>query len=163
MKAIDLTGQRFEMLQVLERSGKSKCGAIKWLCQCDCGNQTVTIGKDLRTGHTRSCGCKERMKHGLAFHNLYETWASIKQRITNPKHKSFKNYGGRGIQMYPEWLNDPVSFIDWIEANLGEKPEGFSLDRINNDEGYFPGNLRWADWSTQNHNKRNKGHETKEN
>jgi hypothetical protein len=85
---------------------------------------------------------------------LYSIWNRIKQITTNPNHKRFKDYGGRGIQMDPAWFNDAEAFVTWIETKLGPRPDGHSLDRINNDGNYEPGNLRWADAKTQNNNRR---------
>ena len=169
--AIDLTGQRFERLVVINRAGINKSGSYKWNCVCDCGNTKVVESGHLRQGKTQSCGCLQRelaaerasklhkgnkycLKHGLRFHPLYHTWASIKDRTTNPNHSSFKNYGGRGIKIHPTWENDLKAFITWILDNLGDRPQGMTLDRINNDVGYEPGNLRWATWSEQRLNQR---------
>jgi hypothetical protein len=85
---------------------------------------------------------------------LYTTWKGIKDRCLRQKNKAYKNYGGRGIKIYDLWVNDYVLFRDYILNNLGERPEGFSLDRINNDGNYEPNNLRWADASTQYKNQR---------
>jgi hypothetical protein len=163
----DLTGKLFTRLVVLERAENSKRGMAKWLCQCDCGTMKVVDGRLLRSGKTQSCGCLQReltserhkgqqyaTKHGLAYHRLYSIWNRIKQITTNPNHKRFKDYGGRGIQMDPAWFNDAEAFVTWIETKLGPRPDGHSLDRINNDGNYEPGNLRWADAKTQNNNRR---------
>lgn len=83
---------------------------------------------------------------------IYELWKRIKQRCYNENHTFYKNYGGRGIKVFDNWISDYRSFESWILNNLGEKPEGFSLDRIDNDGNYEPGNLRWADRKTQNNN-----------
>lgn len=164
-KAKDITGQRFERLVVNDRAENSKSGRARWNCVCDCGSKCVVDGSDLRRGYTRSCGCLNReasaargserfTKHGLMNHYLYNTWRGINQRISQPNHKHFKDYGGRGIQLCDTWKNDPEAFITWILENLGERPKGMSLDRINNDGDYEPGNLRWATASEQNANRR---------
>ena len=93
-------------------------------------------------------------KHGLYQHPLYKLWRRIKNRCFNESADCFSDYGGRGITIHPDWLNDPVAFIEWMESNLGERPPGYSIDRIDNDGDYEPGNLRWASRSDQNLNRR---------
>lgn len=87
-------------------------------------------------------------------HPLYKTWGMIYQRCNNPNYTYYKNYGGRGIKMYPDWENSFVAFRDYVDENLGPKEEGMTLDRIDNSKGYIPGNIRWADHATQMHNRR---------
>jgi hypothetical protein len=84
----------------------------------------------------------------------FKRWRNMKARIFNQNHKEYSNYGGRGITMHPDWINDYPAFRDWLEANLGSCPEGHSLDRINNEGNYVPGNLRWASPLVQTHNRR---------
>jgi hypothetical protein len=166
-KAVDITGKRFSRLVVLERAGSNKQRVSKWNCVCDCGNTKVVVSTDLKNGKTQSCGClineliiernrlnKPGLKHGLSYHPLYYTWLGILQRTTNPNNKRFKDYGGRGIKICDTWKNDPEAFITWILDNLGDRPKGMSLDRVNNDGDYEPGNLRWATASEQNANRR---------
>lgn len=88
-------------------------------------------------------------------HPLYSTWNDIKQRTSNPKRDHFKYYGGRGITMFEPWLTSFSAFEAWINKNLGPRPKGQSLDRINNDGNYVPGNLKWSNRSEQQNNKRN--------
>jgi hypothetical protein len=167
MRLIDLTGQRFGKLVVLERDGSDNFNKPTWLCQCDCGSIKVIKGLNLRHGDTRSCGClvSERLindttmhgrtTHGLSHDPLYKLWNAIAQRTTNPNGTRYSCYGGRGIKMHPKWLEDAESFIKYIRMALGPKPTPqHSIDRIDNDEGYVPGNLRWATASQQNQNKR---------
>ena len=90
--------------------------------------------------------------HGLSDHPLYRTWEGIRRRCYNPQLFAYQFYGGRGIRMFEPWRDGPTQFIEWIEANLGQRPDRHSLDRIDNDGDYAPGNLRWATWSEQRQN-----------
>jgi len=90
----------------------------------------------------------------IARHPLYSKWSSIKQRCYNLKNKDYKNYGGRGIKMYSDWINNFESFRLYIEINIGKKEEGYTLDRIDNNGNYEPGNLRWASCKQQTRNRR---------
>ena len=133
------------------------------MVRCACGaEKTVAMGS-LRSGSTRSCGCARaaamalaHKTHGLTRHPLYRLWASIKDRTCNEASNAWDLYGGRGITMCPEWRNDPVAFINWIEENLGPRPgPEWSLDRYPDNGGnYEPGNLRWATASQQARNRR---------
>lgn len=157
----DLTGQKFGRLTVIERvPNKSK--HTYWRCKCDCGNETVVAGYTLTHGLTRSCGCLNdelrvinNTKHGLRRSPLYAVWNSIKQRCFNSNNKRYKDYGGRGITMYPAWANDFQAFYDYVSTlpHFGE--EGYTLDRIDNNGNYEPSNIRWATRKSQNRNKRN--------
>lgn len=90
-------------------------------------------------------------------HYLYKTWDMMRQRCTNKNHTSYKRYGGRGIRVFPEWENSFVKFSEYVEKELGPRPTGHSLDRIDNDQGYIPGNLRWASRKIQQRNRRTFG------
>lgn len=94
--------------------------------------------------------------HGCMKHPHYNRWQGMNKRCYNPNNKRFPSYGGRGISVYPEWRTkaNPKAFCEWIDANLGPCPEGMSLDRIDNDGNYEPGNLRWASAKTQYENRR---------
>ena len=159
MRALDLTGKRFGRLLVLE-----KCGHIgkyiAWKCKCACGNETIVAVNNLQNGSTNSCGClaKElssarRKTHGLTNTTLHKTWKNIKTRCYNPNCQKYKNYGGKGILMCDEWLNDFNSFYEWSIKN-GWK-DGLTIDRIDVDGNYEPSNCRWVDWKTQQRNKSN--------
>lgn len=101
-------------------------------------------------------------RHGLTGSPLYQYWANMLQRCENPKHPNYDCYGGRGISVWEPWRTDPAAFIAWVLSTLGPRPEGntpggrarWSLDRIDNDKGYTPGNLRWADTLLQQQNRR---------
>lgn len=150
-------GQRFHRLVVLARVEDSK---NKWLCVCDCGNQSIARKHHLLNGKHKSCGClqKEAAKAAKTTHGksakagLYSIWMNIKSRTTNPNVNCFHRYGGRGISMCSEWFNSFEAF----SAGVGERPPGMTLDRTNNDGNYEPGNVRWVPHRTNCLNKSDK-------
>ena len=165
---IDLTGQRFSAVVVLERAENSKRNEVMWRCRCDCGKEFITRARSLRSGEVTSCGClgkehavaamkKANTKHGASPHRgytkLYNTWLRMKGRCNRPTATSYKYYGGRGISVCEEWENDFAVFRDWALAN-GYK-EGLSIDRIDVNGNYCPENCRWITMKEQQKNKRN--------
>ena len=164
MESIDITGMKFGRLRVIgfSHNRRSPSGGIKkvWVCACDCGNKTLAAGSDLKNGHTQSCGClrKERTikavtVHGMRHTKIYHTWLSMKDRCLNPKNKRYNRYAERGIVICKEWIDSFEPFYEHVSKlpHFGEK--GRSLDRINNNGNYEPGNVRWATLSEQANNK----------
>lgn len=161
----DLTGLQFGRLTVIRRAGSTKEGKATWLCLCECGVESVKVGKQLRNGHCRSCGCLEREnridnmlhnKHHRVHHQsetrLYNIWCAMKQRCYYPNHVDFHNYGGRGIEVCEEWRSDFLAFKEWSEQN-GYR-DNLSIDRIAVNGNYEPSNCKWSTSKEQSRNKR---------
>lgn len=157
-KRTQLLGQVFGKLSVLECAGLNKFDQITWLCQCECGNQIVVRTSALTCGESRSCGCgrseaakKQFSIHGLYEHPLYAIWSAMKERCYNPKHPSFHRYGDRGIRVCENWLGNFELFYNW--ALINGYQSGLTLERIDNDGNYDPGNCKWATYHEQAQNK----------
>jgi hypothetical protein len=160
MRLIDLTGKRFGRLTVIERA-ENHGKLPMWRCLCDCGKEIKVLGCNLRTNHTQSCGCaqkdlvaKRSVTHGMSSNPLYAVWNTMRQRCTNPNNHKYSNYGARGVRVCEDWLNSFDSFYSYVSKlpHFGEA--GYSLDRIENDGNYEPGNVRWATMTEQNNNRR---------
>ena len=155
-KLISIEGMKVGKLTVIKRHSNDKCGRPLWLCQCECGNTCIVSGQRLRNGTTKSCGCLKHISHttthGMSKTSLYNVWHSMKARCYSKNNASYKDYGGRGIEVCSEWLNSFECFMEWA-INNGYK-EGLSLDRKDVNSNYSPDNCRWADKYQQENNKR---------
>lgn len=153
-KALDLTGQRFGRLAVLRREENSRPGNTMWHCVCDCGTEKVVRGAHLTSGASTSCGCvriERTTKHGKSVSPEYRAYYNMLKRCYYPADKAYPNYGGRGIQVCQAWRHSFKRFY----ADMGPRPSArHSVDRINVNGDYAPGNCRWAVAETQEHNKR---------
>lgn len=150
-----MTGLKFFRLAVISKAGTIK-GKLAWNCVCECGTNLVVLGESLRSGNSKSCGClqKEAIRktaktHGLSRTLTHRIWCGVLTRCTNSNHHSYANYGARGINVCERWLK----FENFL-SDMGECPQGMSLDRINNNGNYEPSNCRWADSITQTRNQR---------
>lgn len=157
-KVIEETGNTYSRLTVLGKSHKTKRGWY-WKCLCECGNQTVVHGSNLRSGNTKSCSClsrdkaKSRTTHRHTINGIlsltYRSWADMRQRCNNSNDYSYKYYGERGIEICDRWQN----FENFLE-DMGERDSDKVLDRIDVDGNYTPENCRWATASTSVRNRR---------
>lgn len=169
-KFVDLTGQRFGRLSVIEKSGVAKSGHALWLCKCDCGNSHIVSSNQLKNG-TKSCGCLQRERAaesarqrthihnrkklviGKDFQRLHQCYKDMLNRCYKENNKRYHRYGGRGIEVCDEWRNDFYAFKSWATAN------GYSnvltLDRIDVYGNYEPSNCRWVSTKEQNNNRSN--------
>lgn len=158
----EMMHRRFGRLLVYADAGKTKAGDYCYLTLCDCGESKVIRGSVMRSGSTKSCGCIRRettaaknYKHGGVGTPTYESWQGMKNRCLNRNQPEWQRYGGAGVTIDPAWM-DFASFV----ADMGERPEGKTLDRINPFGNYEKSNCRWATVKEQNNNQRKhwKGH-----
>lgn len=159
-KVKDIMGQKFGRWNVIEPVGK-KDGCIVYLCRCDCGNERNIKSTSLLTGHSKMCqSCsarKRKTKHGYSNTPEYTAWIHMIERCYNPNCSEYKNYGARGITVCDAWRKSFEAFI----SDVGDRPgTEYSLDRINNNGDYEPGNVRWTTWDVQSKNRRGIVHVT---
>lgn len=156
----DMHGQRFGKLIVINRAPDDKFGKTVWNCKCDCGNNHTVRANVLRIGGSKSCGCYRRNLHYKHGHNRkrnrtpeYTSWDAMRQRCYNPKQARYADWGGRGIRVCDKWLTSFENFL----ADMGTRPKGHSLDRIDNAGNYEPTNCKWSTKQEQEANKRARG------
>ena len=161
---IDMTGQRFSSLTVVAATGeRTKGRRLTWHCRCDCGQDFIAVGSDIRCGDTTSCGCRaialssqrgreQLTKHGMSCSPTWNSWNSMIHRCMSTYDIGYSNYGGRGISICVQWLG--VHGFERFLVDMGERPAGTTLDRIEVNGNYEPANCRWASAKQQARNTR---------
>jgi hypothetical protein len=155
--APDLIGKVYGNLTVIGRAENTPYKKSMWICRCICGKEKTIMAGNLIKGTSTSCGCirtkmlKERATHGMCYTKTYRTWSCMKTRCTNKRRTDYKDYGGRGIGFDKSWSR----FVNFLK-DMGERPEGKELDRIDNTKGYSKENCRWVTRSENMQNTRRK-------
>lgn len=161
-RVVDMTGERFGECIVIGREGSNKDKKATWKCLCYCGVEFVTTGKSIRLGYAKSCGCfrkmvlskqgKKNITHNESKSRLYGIWRGMKKRCKNPSDTSYRYYGAKGIEYCGAW-EEYEAFRDWSFINGYQ--EHLTLDRLDNDKGYYPDNCEWSTWHEQARNRSN--------
>lgn len=160
MKLIDQTGNKFGKLTVIDRWPIGTTKRPLWRCICECGKETSYTLNDLKK--VFSCGCSQYesrpRKHGFTTKgkkkiSAYHVWSGMKDRCLNPNNMNYRHYGGRGISVCERWLDKEAGFVNFLE-DMGDRPQGKSLDRVDNSKGYSPDNCRWSSPLEQASNRR---------
>lgn len=146
----DITGRRFgRLIAISPTTRRAWGGGVVWLCRCDCGANAELPSNALATGNTKSCGCIGHARHGMTGSRTHDSWSGMRSRCTNKKSKDWPQYGGRGISICRRW-NTFENFL----SDMGQRPKGLSLDRIDVNGNYEPDNCRWATNTRQQRNRR---------
>lgn len=147
-KRLDLTGLAFERLTAIEYIASNNAGLALWYCECECGNYAIAIGRELKRGRIKSCGClrsetriRENTTHNATGTKLYKVWCSMRRRCYNANTKDYKWYGGKDIKLCEAWDTDFRNFETWALAN-GYK-NNLTIDRIDSKKDYSPDNCQW--------------------
>lgn len=153
-----MTGLRFSGWLVLHQAGNTVNGKALWLCKCDCGTERLVVGADLRQEKSKNCGCENNKRignvrriHGKTGTRLHVIWKNMRSRCNNPAHPGFATWGGRGVRICEAW-DDFTAFEAWAVAN-GYRDD-LSIERLNVDGNYEPGNCAWATPLEQSVNRR---------
>lgn len=159
MRLVDIAGMRFGRLIAVKRSGTDMYGKILWLFDCDCGNKCIALGNSVKGGYKKSCGCMQkesssttgkknvqaaisaRTIHGMSNSRVYKILFGMIRRCNNPKRKDYRFYGGKGVTVCDEWLNNPNKFIEW--AMTHGYADNLTIERKDSDKGYYPENCEW--------------------